>query len=158
MSSLNKFREEVAVWERNAKACWLLRCRPKDSLILSDFDAPTRDKGVWLASLHEFEFTSDVSRQLSIAFHYLESSRLDYFLPCFLRGNLLDVVASDVSPRLAANYICCSPVAELRNRFSLAELTILLDYFDLIAVARNWQLEIEILAKQKVVAATATEE
>ncbi len=77
MSSFNNFREEVAAWERKAKACWLRRCRPKDTLILTDFDTPTRDKGVWLASLHEFEFTSDVSRQLSIAFHYLESSRLD---------------------------------------------------------------------------------
>ncbi len=83
---------------------------------------------------------------------------LDYFLPCFLRGNLLDVVASDVSPRLAANYICSSPAAELRNRFSLAELTVLSDYLDLISVARGWRLEIEVLAKQQVIAAMAQEE
>lgn len=140
----------VESWATASKKYWLKRLRPERTAIEKSFRGPEMDTGPWLASFTEFEITADSVRQLSVAYHYLPSDQMNFFLLPFLRANLVDHKSADVSPRLAAEYINSKNPGSLAEQFPIDELKLISIYFDLIGRLRGWSLLEELRAAEKV--------
>lgn len=143
LSGTASIETQIHSWISQAKTLWLRRIRPDDATVIADFTGGEFETGEWLVTFREFEIRPEQVRQLSSSYYFLSVERMDFFLFSFLRGNLLDGLQADVSIELAAKHIVCNRAESLTNRFSLAELCCIQDYFRLSAELRGRALEVE---------------